>query len=127
MNVRGKDESVCTMRIGELSAATRVSIRLLRYYEERGLLRPQRTLTGQRVFDGETVDRVGQIRELLAAGLTTDRIRDLLPCFDAPVRERSSYLVESLREERANLDRKIASLLAARVALDQVINDASSA
>ncbi len=63
-----------TMRIGEVSEATGVNIRLLRYYKERGLLRPNRTPAGQRVFNNDAVDRVQQIRKLLSAGLNTDRI-----------------------------------------------------
>ena len=43
------------MRIGTLSEQTGVSIRMLRYYEEQGLLKPKRTASGYRDFEqGET-------------------------------------------------------------------------
>ena len=38
------------MQIGELSARTGASVRMLRYYEEHGLLEPERTESGYRVY-----------------------------------------------------------------------------
>ncbi|MEV5506450.1 MerR family transcriptional regulator [Streptomyces orinoci] len=68
------------MRIGELSRRTGVSARLLRYYEEQGLLTAERDSNGYRRYCAQAPERVTRIRELLAAGLTTEVIRDLLPC-----------------------------------------------
>lgn len=120
--MRGSSRNLELMRIGEVSRATEVSVRLLRYYEERGLLRPARSPSGQRLYEPD-VERVGQIRHLLAAGLTTERIFDLLPCFDAPPHERTTHLLTSLRAEREHLDLTIASLRAAADVLDEVIAD----
>lgn len=39
-----------TMRIGELARRTGVSERMLRYYEQEGLLRPARTTSGYRDY-----------------------------------------------------------------------------
>lgn len=105
-----------------MSQQIQVSARLLRYYEEQGLIRPNRTASGQRLYSTEEVERVAQIRRLLAAGLGTERIRDLLPCFDAPPHKRTAYLVESLESERFRIDNAIQALTAVRVALDQLID-----
>ena len=59
------------MRIGELSRRTRIPARMLRYYEEQGLLRPGREENGYRCYGPGTVELVQQIRGLLDAGLTT--------------------------------------------------------
>ncbi|WP_406376217.1 MerR family transcriptional regulator [Streptomyces sp. NBC_00647] len=72
------------MRIGELCRLTGVSRRLLRYYEEQGLIVPDRTTNGYRDYDERYVDRVKQIRGLLAAGLPTRVIKQILPCLDKP-------------------------------------------
>ncbi|MFF3617237.1 MerR family transcriptional regulator [Streptomyces sp. NPDC002580] len=72
------------MRIGELSRLTGVSRRLLRYYEEQVLIVPDRTANGYRDYDERYVDRVKQIRGLLAAGLPTRVIKQILPCLDKP-------------------------------------------
>ena len=72
------------MRIGELSRRTDVPTRMLRYYEEQRLLEPQRDGNGYRSFAPTDTYRALQIRGLLAAGLTTEIIRDILPCLDDP-------------------------------------------
>ncbi|KPC86467.1 MerR family transcriptional regulator, partial [Streptomyces sp. NRRL WC-3753] len=57
------------MRIGELSARTGTSRRMLRYYEEQLLIAATRMPNGYREYDERFVDRVLQIRGLLDAGL----------------------------------------------------------
>jgi DNA-binding transcriptional MerR regulator len=68
------------MRIGELSERTGASRRVLRYYEEQGLITSQRRANGYRDYDEAYVDRVRQIRGLLEAGLPTRVIKQILPC-----------------------------------------------
>jgi DNA-binding transcriptional MerR regulator len=72
------------MTIGELSRRTGVPARLLRYYEEQDLLRPQRAANGYRAYEAQDVYRVQQIRGLLDSGLTTEIIRRILPFLDDP-------------------------------------------
>ncbi|MER8186473.1 MerR family transcriptional regulator [Kitasatospora sp. NPDC094015] len=72
------------MRIGELSRRTGVPARMLRYYEEQGLLRPERAENGYRVYREPEVGRAQQIRGLLDSGLTTELIRRILPFLDGP-------------------------------------------
>lgn len=68
------------MRIGELAERAGTTRRLLRYYEEQGLIAPARGANGYREYDEGMVDRVRQIRGLLDAGLPTRIIKDILPC-----------------------------------------------
>ncbi|MEU5432325.1 MerR family transcriptional regulator [Streptomyces sp. NPDC020719] len=72
------------MRIGELSERTGTPRRLLRYYEEQGLLGADRTPNGYREYDDASPHRVLQIRGLLDAGLPTRIIKQILPCLDDP-------------------------------------------
>ncbi|MFJ2739366.1 MerR family transcriptional regulator [Streptomyces sp. NPDC087440] len=72
------------MRIGELSERTNTPRRMLRYYEEQGLIAAERLPNGYRAYDERFVDRVAQIRGLLDAGLPTRIIRQILPCLDKP-------------------------------------------
>lgn len=72
------------MRIGELSRRTGVPARMLRYYEQQGLLRPAREANGYRCYAPGTVEQVNQIRGLLDAGLTTDIVRRILPFLTHP-------------------------------------------
>jgi DNA-binding transcriptional MerR regulator len=68
------------MRIGELSRRTGVRAHQLRYYEAQGLLDVARGANGYREFDEDAVQRVQQIRHLLAAGLSSEDIAFVLPC-----------------------------------------------
>ena len=89
------------MRIGELSAQTDTPRRLLRYYEEQGLIVARRLPNGYRDYDGYNVDRVRQIRGLLDAGLPTRIIKQILPCLDKP---RTIYFPDATPEMLATLE-----------------------
>ncbi|MGJ4944917.1 MerR family transcriptional regulator [Bradyrhizobium sp. HKCCYLS1011] len=68
------------MKIGELSRRTGISVRMLRYYEEEGLLSPQRTDAGYRDYGPAEEEVVRRIKVLGSAGMTLETIRQLLPC-----------------------------------------------
>ncbi|MDT0570866.1 MerR family transcriptional regulator [Streptomyces sp. DSM 3412] len=113
------------MRMGEMVRRTGVNERLLRYYEEQGLLTPERLPSGYRVYCDKDVETVRRIRVLLTAGLTTDTIARVLPC----VREEDerlvpvcSDLIAQLRQERERITRSIDDLEASRAMLDTVID-----
>jgi len=66
------------VQIGELSARTGATVRMLRYYEEHGLLAPQRTESGYRVYAESDVLRVDRIRCMLSAALPTSVVQQAL-------------------------------------------------
>ncbi|MEU2656033.1 MerR family transcriptional regulator [Streptomyces sp. NPDC007325] len=113
------------MFIGELSHRTGVSTRSLRYYEQQGLLRPQRRASGYREFDESDVAAVRRVRILLAAGLNTDLIREVLPCMAdegsilAPTCEE---MAQDLKAERERLSGSIQQLQAAHAMLSSIIH-----
>lgn len=108
------------MRIGDLAELTGASVRSLRYYEELGLIESCRTAGNQRDFVEDMVDRVQLIRELLAAGLPTRTIADVLPCMSEPA-EQTALLTKTLLEERARIETAIGRLQHMRRLLDEVI------
>jgi DNA-binding transcriptional MerR regulator len=116
------------MRIGELAARTGVSERSLRYYEQQGLLAPDRTPGGQREYPARAVDRVIRIQELFAAGLHSKTIARLLPCMrdtdGGPSTIATPQLVDDLVAERARIDRMMTELASSREVLDDVIKAA---
>lgn len=114
------------MRIGELSNTTGVSVRSLRYYEEQGLLGAQRTMSGQRTYTPDAVERVELIQQLFTAGLSSAAMVDLLPCISEPS-TRTPFLLERLRQERSRIDVTIDGLARTRRALDNVIDDLDAA
>ncbi|WP_315834467.1 MerR family transcriptional regulator [Bradyrhizobium prioriisuperbiae] len=104
------------MRIGQLSQRSGVSVRMLRYYESQGLLQPQRTAAGYRLYAASDVDRVARITLLNKAGLTLASIRQVLPCPlpGAPGFKPCGELQSSVRQKLAELDRQIAHLTKSR-------------
>ncbi len=113
------------MFIGELSKRTGVSTRGLRYYEEQGLLRPQRRASRYREFEESDVATVRRIRILLAAGLNTDLIREVLPCMadeGAILAPTCEEMAQGLKHERERLSRSIEELQAAHTMLDSIIH-----
>jgi DNA-binding transcriptional MerR regulator len=118
------------MRIGQLAERTGVSRRLLRYYEEQGLLVPSRALNGYREYGESHVDVVLQIAGLLDAGLPTRIIAQLLPCLDQPqtiyVPFVTPEMIATLRREQGRLSERIEFLTRNRDAianyLDRVLS-----
>lgn len=102
------------MTIGEMAKRTNVSTRLLRYYEEQGLLTPGRTTNGYREYAEPLVDRVVQIRGLLDAGLPTRIIKQIIPCLNGPrvihVSDATPELIATLEHEREQMDLRIRCL-----------------
>ncbi|MGK5733013.1 MerR family transcriptional regulator [Streptomyces sp. URMC 124] len=99
------------MRIGELSRRTGVSPRLLRYYEEQGLLHSERDANGYRKYRPDAVGHVGRIRELLGAGMTTGTIRTLLPCAQGgPGLHTCAHSARVLEDQLARVEEQMAEL-----------------
>jgi DNA-binding transcriptional MerR regulator len=99
------------VKIGELAKRAHISTRLLRYYEEQGLLTPGRAANGYRDYAEEQVDRVLQIRGLLDAGLPTRIIKQILPCLTQPrvihFADATPEMIATLEHERYQLDARI--------------------
>jgi DNA-binding transcriptional MerR regulator len=116
-----------TVKIGELARETGVSVRLLRYYEEQGLLTTHRTNGGHRQYAPDAPVAVGRIRTLLAAGIPTKVIRDLMPCFTGNGAELDACVLDHLRTQLADLDARLADLLAARTSLVDLLTTSTTA
>jgi DNA-binding transcriptional MerR regulator len=110
------------MRIGELSARTGVSRRSLRYYEQQGLLVSTRSPSGQRYYDDDHVQRVALIQTFLAAGMSSRAIAEMVPCMTEPNMSRARQALAAMNRERTRLSSTIDGLIAAREALDRLID-----
>lgn len=99
------------MRIGELSKRTGVPSRMLRYYEEQGLITPRRLDNGYREYDDYLVERVGKIKGLIDAGIPTRIVSCILPCLGSAqtivVENADPALVDLLETERDRMSEKI--------------------
>ncbi|SDE27994.1 Cu(I)-responsive transcriptional regulator [Belnapia rosea] len=108
------------MNIGQASAASGVSAKMLRYYEEIGLLpKAARTGAGYRVYSAKDVNTLRFIRRARDLGLSIERIKLLVGLWQD--RERSSADVKRVAIEHvAELDAKILELTAMRETLQEL-------
>ncbi|MCH8503401.1 MAG: MerR family transcriptional regulator [Ectothiorhodospiraceae bacterium] len=111
------------MRIGELSKRTGVSIRMLRYYEAEGLLKPKRTNSGYRDYDPGEVQTVERIKLLGSAGMTLATIQQFLPCVrgESPGFEPCDELRDVVHEQIRLADQKAATLAQSRRILESFL------
>lgn len=66
------------LEIGEVAYRTRLSLRALRFYEARGLVRPLRTSAGRRVYGPDQLARLSAVIALKGAGFSLRQIRQVL-------------------------------------------------
>ncbi|WLW54181.1 MerR family transcriptional regulator [Streptomyces sp. YU58] len=107
------------IRIGEVARGAGVSVRAVRYYEEQGLLVAERSPSGQRLYRQDAVPLVRFFQQMFAAGLTSRRIAELLPCWDAGHTDAGQRAM--LRAERERIQAKLDDLQATLDQLDGVI------
>ncbi|MCZ0717973.1 MerR family transcriptional regulator [Aerococcus kribbianus] len=66
--------SLAVFPIGTVMKLTDLSARQIRYYEERQLVKPQRTDTNRRMYSLNDVDRLLEIKDYIQEGLSVQAI-----------------------------------------------------
>lgn len=90
------------LQIGEVAERTGVTQRTLRFYEEKGLLRPPSRMDGGfRLYSEDDVRRVQQIRKLQdLLGVTLADIKDMVEAGEMLRELRAQYRPEAAIEEK---------------------------
>lgn len=98
------------MLISEVARRSGVGDKTLRYYEQIGLLRPERTPSGYREYNERVFDRLTFIRSAQALGLSLAEIRGIVtlrakgeaPCAHVTelLEARSAAIARTIRELR---------------------------
>ena len=91
---------------GELARWAGVSARTIRFYEEKGILRPrERSAEGYRLYDDSAILRLQEILMLKYVGMSLEGIQQALTQGEnLPVAELLSRQRELVLEERRRLD-----------------------
>ncbi len=122
---RRLDISNIQLQINEVARRTSVSIRTVRFYEEKGLLEPSAyTSGGIRLYTVQDVNRLIFIRRLTVLGMTLEEIK---LCLGSLPKEsdrtlRAERTLELLRLQKE----KVAEEQAKLIQLDKDVNDALS-
>jgi len=107
--------------IGTLSKRTGLAVSAIRFYEEIGLVHPERNAGGQRRFKASDIRRLSFVLISQQFGLTLEQIReqlDLLPSRRTPTKADWTKMSQTMREI---LDEKITRMELMRDSLDGCI------
>ncbi len=90
------------LQIGEVAERTGVTQRTLRFYEERGLLKPPSRLDGGfRLYSEDDVRRVEQIKRLQSLlGFTLAEIKEMVEANEVKLQIRATYRKDAAVSER---------------------------
>ncbi len=109
------------MNIGQAAAAAGLSAKMVRHYEQIGLVpAPPRTEAGYRIYGAPEVEALRFIRSARGLGFSTGQIGELLALRSN--RGRSSRRVKAVAEAHlAELEAKLAEMQAMKQALQHLI------
>jgi len=117
-----------TMHIKDLAERAGVTVKAVRYYESRGLIRPERATNGYRTYDDADVRVVREVRALLSLGLTAEQTHPFVECLRAG-NDRADVCPASLsayRDRIADIDSRIDELAALRAQLADLLAEAEN-
>ena len=98
------------MYIGEVAEATGVSAKMIRYYEQAGLMpTASRSEAGYRIYGGNDVHRLHFIRRARELGFSLVEIGELLDLWDDQSRH-SADVKRLAQRQIADLEQRIATL-----------------
>lgn len=104
------------MRIGELSRQAGITPRVIRHYEDQGLISSKRTEHGYRLYADDDLQKLRIVLKLRKLDFSLDEIRQLLPRF------RDSRFQGQPEEAYSLLERQLSRIRAKRSALTEVEN-----
>lgn len=95
------------MRIGEVATRAGVSVDALRFYEEKGLIKPQRAANGYRLYPEQTLQLVGYIKLAQQLGFSLAEIGENLPLLWNSEGVSQALLARLFAEKIALLDQRV--------------------
>ncbi len=109
------------MRVGDAARQSGLPAKTLRYYEEIGLVQPQRLENGYRDYNDDDLARLKFLGRARSLGFSIDGCRNLLSLCDDD--ERSSRDVKAIASAHLdNIERKISELETMRNVLKKLVH-----
>ena len=109
------------MKIGEVAKAVGAPARMLRYYEQQGLIEASRSTNGYRDYSDEQIEHARHVRALVEAGLSTRMIKIVLniesPAAQGQAAVGNRALAEELAQELRVVENRIVCLEKSRDAV----------
>ena len=109
------------MNIGDVSRQSGLPAKTIRYYEEIGLIAPERDTNGYRRFVENDLHRLAFLGRARALGFTIEDCRALLALYNDTSRA-SADVKRIARDHLAQIEDKIADLIAMRDTLTHLVD-----
>ncbi|MQB45687.1 Cu(I)-responsive transcriptional regulator [Rhizobium sp. ICMP 5592] len=109
------------MNIGEASGRSGLPAKTIRYYEDIGLIRPDRSGNGYRDYSDDDVHKLRFLHRSRGLGFSVDECRQLLALYED--KSRASADVKDIASSKlTEIDRKIRELTELRHTLEHLVH-----
>ncbi|SMO45914.1 MerR family transcriptional regulator [Melghirimyces algeriensis] len=114
-----------TYSISDLAREFDISTRTIRYYEERGLIHPDRTEGGQRVYSRKDRTRLRLILRGKRFGFSLDEIVEMIDMFDQDRSGRKQLVVtiDYGKKKIGEVEEKIQDMMALKKEMEDLLED----
>lgn len=114
-----------TYSISDLAKEFDISTRTIRYYEERGLIHPNRTESGQRVYSRKERTRLRLILRGKRFGFSLDEIAEMINMFDQDRsgRKQLEVTIDYGKKKVRKVEEKIQDMLALKEEMEEMLED----
>ncbi len=109
------------MNVGEAARRAGLPAKTIRYYEEIGLIRPERTGNGYRAYSGDDIHRLAFLKRARGLGFSIDDCRQLMALYRD--RSRASADVRQIAAAHvAAIEEKLREVQAMRATLQKLVH-----
>jgi MerR family copper efflux transcriptional regulator len=108
------------MNISEVAQRSGLPAKTIRYYEDIGLIRPQRSANGYRAFRESDLHKLAFLGRARALGFSIEDCRTLLQLYEDDSRE-SAQVKAIAQQHLREIDDKIAQLQSMRATLSHLV------
>ena len=125
MNIQTHREGEAAIKdITEVAETYDVSTRTIRYYEELGLLKPDRTAGNKRIYSKAEIVKLRLILRGKRYGFTLDEIKEMILLFDKDRtgRKQLERTIDFGNEKIAQVEAKIQELTAMKAEMEQLLD-----
>ena len=107
------------LQIGEAARVTGVPPKTLRYYEDLGLVRPDRTESGYRLYDSKELERIYFVLRAKQLGFTLNEILDVMALREDDM-EPCDHVASLIKTRLAEIETRIRNLADLKIELEMV-------
>lgn len=107
------------IQIGEAARATGVPPKTLRYYEDLGLVRPDRTASGYRLYDSKELERIHFVLRAKQLGFTLNEISDVMALRENDM-EPCDHVASLIEARLAEIESRMRNLADMKIELETV-------